>query len=74
MNSDILVKLANARMPFGKYQGKLLMELPQPYLVWFSRQGFPEGEIGTLMRLMLEINQNGTKNLLIPLKNGHSRP
>lgn len=72
MDSGVLVKLANTKMPFGKYQGRLLMDLPLPYLLWFSKQGFPKGEIGQLLHLMLEINQNGTRYLLIPLKNGHS--
>jgi uncharacterized protein (DUF3820 family) len=71
VDSGILVKLANTRMPFGKYQNRLLMDLPLAYLLWFAREGFPKGELGQLMQLMLEINQNGTKSLLIPLKNDH---
>jgi uncharacterized protein (DUF3820 family) len=55
-------------MPFGKYQGKLLMDLPQAYLVWFSKKGFPAGELGKLLQLMLEIDHNGLNYLLLPLK------
>jgi uncharacterized protein len=64
-----LVKLANTRMPFGKYQGRLLMDLPGPYLLWMAKKGFPSGELGKLLELMNEIDINGLKYLLIPLKN-----
>jgi uncharacterized protein (DUF3820 family) len=65
-----LTKLANMRMPFGKYQGRLLMDLPENYLLWFERKGFPSSELGGLLHLMLEIDRNGLKNLLSPLRNG----
>jgi uncharacterized protein (DUF3820 family) len=71
VESTALIKLANTPMPFGKYQGRLLMDLPLAYLLWFARTGFPHGELGQLLQLMLEINQNGSKGLLIPLKNDH---
>jgi uncharacterized protein (DUF3820 family) len=64
-----LVKLATTRMPFGKYQGRLLMDLPGPYLLWMAKKGFPSGELGKLLELMNEIDINGLKYLLIPLKN-----
>lgn len=67
--SDALVKLATTTMPFGKYKGRLLMDLPEAYLLWFERQGFPAGELGKLLQLMLEIDRNGLKHLLKPLKN-----
>ena len=72
MKSAVLLKLANTTMPFGKYQGKLLMDLPAPYLIWFSKNGFPAGELGNLMQLMLEIDNNGDRALLFSLKNGYS--
>jgi uncharacterized protein len=62
-----LVKLANARMPFGKYKGRLLVDLPEPYLVWFNSKGFPEGTTGNLLREMYEIKVNGLEGLLRPL-------
>ncbi len=62
-----LVKLANARMPFGKYKGRLLVDLPEPYLVWFNSKGFPEGTMGNLLREMYEIKVNGLEGLLRPL-------
>ncbi len=64
-----LIKLANNRMPFGKYKGRLLMDLPGPYLLWMAKEGFPAGELGDLLKMMNEIDINGLKYLLIPLKN-----
>jgi len=63
-----LVKLANQTMPFGKYQGKVLIDLPEEYLLWFSNKGFPAGELGHLLQLALEIRINGLEGLLQPLK------
>ncbi|MCW8890426.1 MAG: DUF3820 family protein [Sedimenticola sp.] len=63
-----LVKLAKTTMPFGKYKGSLLIDLPEPYLIWFANQGFPEGKLGQLMALALEIKTNGLESLIEPLK------
>ncbi|MEM9459295.1 MAG: DUF3820 family protein [Myxococcota bacterium] len=63
----LLLELAKARMPFGKYAGLRLMRLPEPYLVWFSRQGFPAGHLGRQMALALELKTNGLESLLKPL-------
>lgn len=68
MNADDLQKLVNMQMPFGKHQGKLLADLPGPYLNWFAREGFPKGEIGRLLALMQEIDHNGLCDLLKPLR------
>lgn len=63
-----LLRLATTRMPFGKYQGRLLVDLPEPYVVWFHRNGFPKGELGELMRELYEIKVNGLEALFEPLK------
>ena len=68
-DSAILLKLVSTRMPFGKYQGKRVCELPEGYLLWFEKKGFPNGELGSLLTLMLEIDRNGLNYLLEPLKN-----
>ena len=67
-NGAILVKLANYRMPFGRYAGKLLTDIPDEYYIWFSKKGYPTGELGKLMAMMLEIKINGLEYLLDPLK------
>jgi len=56
-------------MPFGKYAGRPLAELPGHYLAWFAREGFPKGEIGELLELMFTIDHNALRHLLIPIKN-----
>jgi uncharacterized protein len=65
---ETLIKLANYRMPFGKYAGRLLFEIPEPYFIWFSNKGFPKGELGEFMAMMLEIKTNGLEYLLRPLQ------
>ena len=60
--------LVTREMPFGKYKGRLIADLPGNYLNWFARQGFPQGEIGRLLALMHEIDHNGLGALLDPLR------
>ena len=55
-------------MPFGKYKGTLIADLPGNYLNWFAREGFPPGEIGCLLALMQELDHNGLSALLDPLR------
>ncbi|MEC9483774.1 MAG: DUF3820 family protein [Halomonas sp.] len=68
MKPDDLEKLVTRRMPFGKYEGRLIADLPGLYLNWFAREGFPSGEIGQLLQLMHEIDHNGLGPLLDPLR------
>ncbi|HGX92612.1 MAG TPA: hypothetical protein ENK35_04775 [Candidatus Tenderia sp.] len=63
-----LLKLASYRMPFGKYANRLLIDLPEPYVVWFAKQGFPKGELGTMLRIVYEIKLNGLEYLFEPLR------
>ena len=72
MDPEDLEKLVTIEMPFGKYKGRLIADLPGNYLHWFAREGFPRGEIGRLLALMREIDHNGLKHLLEPLR--HAGP
>lgn len=63
-----LVKIAQIQMPFGKYKGRVLIDLPEPYLLWFANKGFPEGQLGKLLALCLEIKVNGLESLIDPLR------
>lgn len=60
-------------MPYGKYQGRLLADLPGAYLAWFARKGLPPGDLGNLLALAHELDHNGLKPLLDPLRKGHRR-
>ena len=66
-DAAFLERLANARMPFGKYAGLLLVDLPEAYVVWFSRKGYPGGELGEQLRSLYAIKENGLEGLLRPL-------
>lgn len=67
-SSDDLLALLNTTMPYGKYKGRLLADLPGHYLNWFAREGFPSGRLGQLLALMHELDHNGLKSLLDPLR------
>lgn len=68
MHPDDLKLLVSYTMPYGKYKGRLLADLPGQYLNWFAREGFPAGELGRLLALMQEIDHNGLSYLLEPLR------
>jgi uncharacterized protein (DUF3820 family) len=65
---DELIALANMRMPFGKYQGKHLIEIPEHYLVWYKNKGLPAGKLGIQLEQILEIKMNGLEPLIYKLK------
>lgn len=67
MDPQLLVDLANTKMPFGKYEGWLLCRLPEPYLVWYRQKGFPKGKLGMQLAALHEIKMNGLTHLLTPL-------
>ena len=68
MDPNELLLLVTRKMPYGKYKGRVIADLPGNYLAWFAREGFPPGELGRLLALMLEINHNGLRHLLSPLR------
>lgn len=69
MDKQSLVRLATLPMPFGRYQGRLLIDLPEEYLLWFARKDqFPDGELGQLLQLALAIKIEGLQGLVTPLK------
>ncbi|MDD5069598.1 MAG: DUF3820 family protein [Candidatus Omnitrophica bacterium] len=75
MNEDLyldekeLLRLVRARMPFGKYQGRLLIDLPESYLVWFAQKGFPQGHLGEMLQSVYEIKLNGLEHLFEVIRN-----
>ncbi|HSY27359.1 MAG TPA: DUF3820 family protein [Burkholderiaceae bacterium] len=69
MKPEDLILLVSREMPYGKYKGRLLADLPGHYLGWFAREGFPKGELGNLIALMYELDHNALRHLLDPLRN-----
>lgn len=72
LNTEHLQLLLIREMPYGKYKGRIIADLPGPYLNWFARKGFPPGEIGKLLALMQELDHNGLSSLLDPLRKRES--
>ncbi|MDX1490377.1 MAG: DUF3820 family protein [Pseudohongiellaceae bacterium] len=69
VNEQDLLEAINQTMPFGKYSGRKLLELPEPYLVWFHGQGFPDSKLGRQLALVHEVKVNGLEGMLAPLLN-----
>ena len=67
-DKEKLIELAHYRMPFGKFKGRYLVDLPEPYLVWFNQKGFPDGKLGILLRSMYEIKVNGLEPLIYKIQ------
>ena len=65
---EYLLKLAGMRMPFGKYEGQLLIDLPETYVVWMAQKGFPKGALGEMLKCVYEIKLNGLEYLFEPLR------
>ena len=65
---EILLELIEARMPFGKYKGRLLIDLPEPYVIWFRQKGFPHAKLGQLLETVYVIKANGLEHLFDPLR------
>jgi hypothetical protein len=73
LNPELLRELLTTPMPYGKYQGKMLADIPEHYLVWMAGQGFPRGKLGQMLALMYEIRLNGLETLLQPLRENQRR-
>jgi len=67
-DSKVLFEIVSTKMPFGRYEGTLICDLPESYIVWFKQKGFPKGRLGILLETMYEIELNGLNELLRPLK------
>lgn len=67
-NQHPLTLLVTTTMPYGKYKGRYLCDLPEPYLVWYHAKGFPNGKLGSLLATIYEIKLNGLEELLIPIR------
>jgi uncharacterized protein (DUF3820 family) len=65
---EFLLELARTEMPFGKYAGRLLIDLPEPYVVWFRQKGFPNGKLGKQLETVYVIKANGLEYLLDPFR------
>jgi len=67
LHQEQLIEAINQKMPYGKYAGRRLLELPEPYLVWFHSNGFPKGKLGEQLALVYEVKLNGLETMLRPL-------
>lgn len=67
-SAEALLELAAARMPFGRYAGRLLIDLPEPYVVWMAGRGFPAGKLGRQLQALYDIKLNGLEYLFEPLR------
>ena len=63
-NQEYLIKLAHTKMPYGKYKGRNLIDLPEHYVVWYNNKGFPEGKLGDMLRLVYELKLNGLEEII----------
>lgn len=66
-DKELLLKFAEMKMPFGRYAGRRLIDLPEPYVIWFKQKGFPKGQLGEMLGLLYEIKVNGLEYLFEPL-------
>jgi uncharacterized protein len=73
-NQKQLIKLAHTKMPFGKYEGWFLIDIPEYYIVWYSNKGFPKGELGEQLKLIHELKLNGLEELIRNIKKNYPKP
>mgnify|MGYP006072971829 CR=1 FL=1 len=68
LDREFLVDLANMKMPFGKFKGRFLIDLPEHYIVWYRNKGFPKGKLGQQMNLVYELQLNGLEDIVREIK------
>ena len=73
-NQELLVKLAHTKMPFGKYEGRFLIDLPEYYVLWYHNKGFPNGLLGDQLKLVYELKLNGLEELIRNIKKKYPKP
>lgn len=73
MDKQILIDLVTKTMPYGKYKGRLLCDIPEHYLVWMRGKGFPEGKLGMWLHTLYEIRLNGLEDILTQLRREHNK-
>ena len=71
---QLLIKLAHTKMPFGKYEGYFLIDLPEYYVVWYSNKGFPKGQLGEQLKLVYELKLNGLEELVRNIRRNFPKP
>ncbi len=73
-NQEQLIKLAHAKMPFGKYEGRYLIDLPEYYVVWYHKKGFPKGQLGEQLQLVYELKLNGLEEMIRNIRKNFRKP
>ncbi|AWM12721.1 DUF3820 family protein [Flavobacterium sp. NRK F10] len=73
-HQEKLIKLAHAKMPFGKYEGRFLIDLPEHYIVWYKQKGFPKGQLGQQLELVYELKLNGLEELVRNIQKKFPKP
>ena len=72
-DKQFLIKLAHTKMPYGKYQGKYLIDLPEYYVVWYHTKGFPKGKLGEMLQTVYELKVNGLEELIHNIKQAYPK-
>ncbi|MGB0896750.1 MAG: DUF3820 family protein [Flavobacteriaceae bacterium] len=72
-DSAYLIKLARTKMPYGKYKGRDLIDLPEHYIIWYNNKGFPKGQLGDMLKLVYELQLNGLEHLVRNIKHNYPK-